>query len=207
MILALLIRLVLASSAQAASLKNVLVVRGAAFDKTPLNGARGGANINRLRGFGSDIYYDRFANVFFGLTDRGPGGGTIGYGTRVHKFTLDIHPVTGTAGNFKLLATIPFTIPGGKTINGIAGPAAGATNESRMSPAGTNSLPAGVVPVSKKLFIDLLAELKAAGSIVPEKIEGLTIGPRLTDGTYELLVVTDNETLLHRRRLEQDLRG
>jgi hypothetical protein len=417
MILALLITFLLASSADAASLKNVLIVPGSAADKTPLSGSRGGANINRLGGFGSDIYYDRFTNVFYGLTDRGPGGGTIGYTTRVHKFTLDIDPVTGAAGNFNLLATIPFTIPAGKTVNGIAGPAAlngidpglgssrnarniglshdpegfvvapnghfyvsdeygpsiyeflpdglfvrafqtpenivphdaaglnfsasasvtlvsgrqrnrgfeglaispdgarlfallqdpladegsvdpectmgcsppgrfsrnlrliaystitgesvaqyiyqlesltginarvpnntfrpnaqgvnigisaltaindheflvlerdnrgvsiddptgstpvgtkriyridiaGATNVTRISIAGTNTLPAGVVPVAKTLFLDLVSDLKAAGSIVPEKIEGLTIGPRLSDGTYELLAMTDND--------------
>jgi hypothetical protein len=54
MILVLLVALILASSADAASLKNVLAVPGAAVDKTQLNGSRGGANINRLGGFGSD---------------------------------------------------------------------------------------------------------------------------------------------------------
>jgi hypothetical protein len=413
-----LISISLTSAATAASLKNVLVVPGAAIDKTPLNGARGGANINRLGGFGSDTYYDRFANVFYGLTDRGPGGGTIGYGTRVHKFTLDIDPATGAAGNFNLIATIPFTIPAGKTVNGVAGPAAfngldpavsapggratgvgrshdpegfvvapnghfyvsdeygpsiyefmpdgsflrplsvpanilpndaagpnfssfntvlpvsgrqrnrgfeglaispdgtrlfallqdplsdegaadplcatgclpagrfsrnirfivystatgesvaqyiyqleslasintrvpknafganaqganiavsavtaindheflvlerdnrgrgiddpiglipvstkriyridisGATDVGRISLKGTNALPQGVEPVSKRLFIDLIPELRAAGMRVPEKLEGLTIGPRLADGTYELIVGTDND--------------
>jgi hypothetical protein len=47
MILVLLVALILASSADAASLKNVLAVPGAAVDKTQLNGSRGGANINR----------------------------------------------------------------------------------------------------------------------------------------------------------------
>src|SRR5207237_54238 len=70
---------------------------------------------------------------------------------------------------------------------------AGATDVSRISLSGTNTLPAGVVPVSKKIFLDLLPELLSAGSIVPEKIEGMTIGPRLADGTYELLLVTDND--------------
>src|SRR5215813_9439224 len=112
------------NSAAGSTLQNVLVIPGETTDKTPLNGGRGGASVNRLGGFGSDLYYDRLANVFYGLTDRGPGGGTIEYSTRVQKFTLDIDPVTGKAGNFTLVATIPFTIPAGKTVNGIRGPAA-----------------------------------------------------------------------------------
>jgi hypothetical protein len=108
----------------AASLANTLIVPGTSQDATPLNGVTGGANVNRLGGFGSDLYYDRTANVFYGLADRGPGGGTIGYETRVHKFTLDIDPATGAASNFHLLATIRFTIPAKMTFNGVKGPAA-----------------------------------------------------------------------------------
>src|SRR5436190_23928071 len=107
----LLVSLLFSWAANAASLKNILIIAGAAVDKTPLNGARGGASVNRLGGFGSNIYYDRFANVFYGLTDRGPGGGTIRFATRVQKFTLDIDPVSGAASNFNLIATIPSLFP------------------------------------------------------------------------------------------------
>ncbi|MCE9591256.1 MAG: esterase-like activity of phytase family protein [Planctomycetes bacterium] len=57
----------------------------------------------------------------------------------------------------------------------------------------TNALPPGVVPVSKALFLDIHAALRAAGKIIPEKIEGMTIGPRLNDGSYVLLLGTDND--------------
>jgi len=70
---------------------------------------------------------------------------------------------------------------------------AGATDVRRISLAGTNALPAGVRPVVKTLFIDVLAELRAAGSVIPEKMEGLAFGPRLMDGAYELLAATDND--------------
>jgi len=108
----------------AATLINVVTVSGSAQDGTPSNGAVTKANVNRLGGFGSDLFYDRASGVFYGLTDRGPGGGVIGYETRVHKFTLDIDPMTGAASNFRLLSTIHFTIPAGMSVNGIAGPAA-----------------------------------------------------------------------------------
>jgi len=106
------------------TLSNVLVVPGSAQDATVLNGVLPGANVNRLGGFGSDLFYDRSTGVFYGLADRGPGGGVIGYQTRVHKFTLDIDPATGAASNFHLLSTIRFTIPAGVSVNGVRGPAA-----------------------------------------------------------------------------------
>ena len=106
------------------TLSNVVVVPGSTQDATALKGAAPGANVNRLGGFGSDLFYDRSAGVFYGLSDRGPGGGVIDYETRVHKFTLDIDPSTGAASNFRLLSTIRFTIPAGMTVNGVSGPAA-----------------------------------------------------------------------------------
>src|SRR5207247_6236306 len=106
-----LVTLLFTWAANAATLKTILIIPGAAVDKTPLGETRGGASVNRVGGFGSDIYYDRFANVFYGLTDHGPGGGTIRFATRVQKFTLDIDPVSGAASNFNLIATIPSLFP------------------------------------------------------------------------------------------------
>jgi hypothetical protein len=69
----------------------------------------------------------------------------------------------------------------------------GATNVSNISLAGSNSLPAGVVPVSKVLYLDIAAALQAAGVTVAEKIEGLTFGPQLSDGSFVMLLVSDND--------------
>src|SRR5262245_13900762 len=124
--------------ANAATLANTLTIPGSALDATSVHGSVHAANVNRLGGFGSDIYYDRAAKVFYGLADRGPGGGTIGYETRVHKFTLDIDPVTGAAANFHLLATIHFTIPAGITFHGIKGPAAFNGIDPDVDPNGSN---------------------------------------------------------------------
>jgi hypothetical protein len=69
----------------------------------------------------------------------------------------------------------------------------GATDVKNISLAGSDSLPANVVPVLKSDEFDLLAVMKAQGIKVPEKIEGLAIGPRLWDGRYQVLVGTDND--------------
>ncbi|KAI9019012.1 esterase-like activity of phytase-domain-containing protein [Hyaloraphidium curvatum] len=70
---------------------------------------------------------------------------------------------------------------------------AGASDVSGTSLAGTNDLPLGTIPVSKTLFFDVLTELVNAGLTIPEKMEGITIGPRLADGSFLLLLATDND--------------
>jgi len=69
----------------------------------------------------------------------------------------------------------------------------GATDVSGVSLAGTNTLPAGVIPVQKELTIDVAALLEASGVVLPEKLEGLAIGPQLADGSYALILGTDND--------------
>ena len=54
---------------------------------------RRAVNDGRL-GFFSDIYYDPSRNDWWALSDRGPGGGTLDYETRVHRFTLDVNQHT-----------------------------------------------------------------------------------------------------------------
>ncbi|GGB29658.1 hypothetical protein GCM10011380_19020 [Sphingomonas metalli] len=70
-----------------------------------------------------------------------------------------------------------------------------ATDVKDISLAGSNDLPAGVKPVLKGStpFLDIAAALKAMGFPIPEKIEGMSFGPRLADGSYTLIVVTDND--------------
>lgn len=68
-----------------------------------------------------------------------------------------------------------------------------ATNISGISLVGTNALPDGVIPVTKSLFFDVAELLIQAGLVVPAKPEGLTIGPKLKDGSYAILVGTDND--------------
>jgi hypothetical protein len=70
---------------------------------------------------------------------------------------------------------------------------AGATDVSQTSFAGSSTLPAGVVPVSKRLLFDIQADLEYAGLTIPSKLEGLAIGPRLADGQYSLIISSDND--------------
>ncbi len=71
--------------------------------------------------------------------------------------------------------------------------AAGATDVSTVSLAGSSTLPEGVVPVSKTLVADMTSIIRDAGAPVGEKMESLTFGPRLLDGSYAALILTDND--------------
>jgi len=92
------------TTARAQDLVNSLTIAGNSTDLAPGSGP----NVNRLGGFFSDLYYDRAANVYYGLPDRGPGGGVIAYETRVQKFSLNVDAATGAIGAFSLLDTVRF---------------------------------------------------------------------------------------------------
>lgn len=58
------------------------------------------------------------------------------------------------------------------------------------------TIPSGVTPVDKRVFIDLLdPSFGLAGAKMPEKIESLCFGPSLDDGRRTLVVVSDNDFL------------
>jgi hypothetical protein len=63
-------------------------------------------NVNR-NGFFSDLFYDAWRKEWYALSDRGPGGGLISYGTRVQKFTFTYNS-KGAISGYKLIKTIPF---------------------------------------------------------------------------------------------------
>lgn len=59
---------------------------------------------------------------------------------------------------------------------------------------GADALPTGVVAVSKSaVFIDLTANSVLPNAKQTEKWEGLTIGPRLRDGSYVIVAGNDND--------------
>jgi hypothetical protein len=87
---------------------NGLTIAGGTLDDT----RQPGANAGRL-GFFSDLYYDPTEDDWWALSDRGPGGGVLNYSTRVQRFKLNVHPVTGRIHNFRVKETIKFTDPDG----------------------------------------------------------------------------------------------
>src|SRR6476620_9699966 len=102
---------------------NGLTIAGDTLDDT----RQPGANLGRL-GFFSDIYYDPTEDDWWALSDRGPGGGVLDYATRVQRFKINVHPVTGAISNFRIKETIKFTDPNGllsaPTNQGVAEPKA-----------------------------------------------------------------------------------
>jgi hypothetical protein len=77
------------------------------------------ANVNRL-GFFSDLSYDARSGTWYALSDRGPGGGVVGYATRVQQMIIPLHPVTGRPLTAPIvLRTILFTDRAGKPFNGL----------------------------------------------------------------------------------------
>ena len=70
---------------------------------------------------------------------------------------------------------------------------AAATDISGVASLPTTSTPAGVTPVSKVLFLDVLVATGIPGSQFPEKLEGMTFGPDLADGRRVLVVSADND--------------
>lgn len=69
----------------------------------------------------------------------------------------------------------------------------GATDVSGVESLPAGALPAGVVPVSKTLFIDLLDPAFNLAPAIAEKIEGLAWGPDMANGKHVLYVVSDND--------------
>jgi hypothetical protein len=70
----------------------------------------------------------------------------------------------------------------------------GATDISGVDRLPVGSIPPGVTPVRKELFLDLLEpRLGLDTPELPDKIEGLAFGPDLPDGRHLLLVTTDND--------------
>lgn len=114
-ILAALASALVAPRAEAASFVNALSIANGTDLSTGLGT---GVNGNRLGGFGSDLIYR--GNEYFGLTDRGPGGGLLSYAPRIQVFGMDTSNTTGAVSNFGLKRTIVFTQADGKTpFNGL----------------------------------------------------------------------------------------
>ena len=67
-----------------------------------------------------------------------------------------------------------------------------ATDVSSVAALPPDALPEGTKPVSKRMLVDL-ADPSTGIMRMPEKIEGLCIGPTLPDGRHTLVVASDND--------------
>lgn len=114
-----------AGLASSSALATPLFVNGIAIPGSTQD-LSGDAGLSSRMGFFSDIYYDPNRNEWWALADRGPGGGTISYDTRVERFTINVNPTTGAISNFQVAQTVKFTDPKGlltgspTTLNGLA---------------------------------------------------------------------------------------
>lgn len=69
-----------------------------------------------------------------------------------------------------------------------------ATDVSNIERLPGNGLPASMIPVRKRLLIDLLdPKFGLAGKDFPEKIEGLAKGPDLENGQKSIFIASDND--------------
>jgi len=95
-----------------AAYQNGLLLAGGALDLSS------GTATDRRLGYFSDIYYDPVRKEWWGLSDRGPGGGVLLYDTRIQRFEVDISP-TGAISNFRVVQTVKF-MQGSQPFNGLA---------------------------------------------------------------------------------------
>ena len=99
-----------------ANFVNGIAISGGAQDLST------GTVVERRVGFFSDIYYDSNRKEWWGVSDRGPGGGLLSYETRAQRFTIDI-AANGAISNFNIAQTVKFqesTPTGNVPFNGIA---------------------------------------------------------------------------------------
>lgn len=155
----------------APSFAGALVIEGSRLD------ASGGTLVNDGRlGFFSDLYYDAQRDEWWALSDRGPGGGTLHYETRVHKFKIDIDPASGAISNFQILKTLIFR-KGGSALDGFSPDIGG--------PLGLAFDPEGIVvhPLTGHLLVSdeygpSLLEINQAGQVVRRYATPANLLPR-----------------------------
>ena len=169
-----------ASAVAATSVSNASFVNGIAISGSLLDLSTG-SDFDRRVGFFSDIYYDRNRNEWWGLSDRGPGGGVLPYETRVQRFTLDINAATGAISNFQIVQTVKFT-NAGVALNGQA--------PSIASTLGKSFDPEGIVvnPVTGNLLVSdeygpSVYEFNRNGELLRKFTTPANLVPRTSAGT------------------------
>ncbi len=79
----------------------------------------------------------------------------------------------------------------------ISGENGEASDVSGIASLPATGLPDGVRPVTKHLVLDMLdPRYGLTGRTMPEKVEGLALGPVLPDGRRVLIIASDNDYIL-----------
>ena len=140
-----------------------------------------GSAFDRRVGFFSGLFYDPIRGDWWAVSDRGPGGGTLPYETRIQRFSLDVDRATGRISNFQVQQTIKFT-SGGRSMNGQA--------PNPVSTLGTAFDPEGVAinPVNGNILVSdeygpSLIEFNRNGEEVRRFTPPANIIPRNAAGT------------------------
>lgn len=77
------------------------------FDVSSTNYIAGAAS-TRFGAYFSDLEYDQATGEWYGLADRGPGGGVYPYAARAQVLNIDLNTTTGAIRNITLKRTVPF---------------------------------------------------------------------------------------------------
>ena len=172
--------------ASAQTVTGVSFVNGLAISGSTLD-LSAGSDFDRRVGFFSDIVYDRTRNEWWGLSDRGPGGGTLPYDTRLQRFSIDIAP-NGAISNFQVLQTVLLS-RSGAPLSGQA-PAVGSVLGNAFDPEGL-----AINPVNGNLIISdeygpSVYEFNRSGQLVREYVTPANLVPRTATGVDYLATPT-----------------
>ena len=168
------------SAAQAQTVTNVSFVNGITVAANTLD-LTTGSTVDRRFGMFSGLFYDPIRGDWWALGDRGPGGGTLSYDTRISRFTIDVDRATGRISNFQVQQTIKLSNAGG-SLNGLA--------PNPISTVGRSFDPEGVVinPVNGNILISdeygpSIVEFNRAGVEVRRFTVPANLIPRNAAGT------------------------
>ncbi len=196
--------LVSAANVSAQSVTNVQYVGGITVPGSTQDLAGGATPFNRL-GMFSDLYYDRNRNEWWGLADRGPGGGTLSYDTRLERFTIDIDGNTGAISNFQVAQTVLFKSQG-VPLNGLAPNPVNSIGNS-FDPEGLVVIPGtGNFLVSDEYGPSLL-EFNRNGDLVRRFTVPNNLVPRVGAGVDYVALPTDASALTSGREPNRGFEG
>jgi hypothetical protein len=169
-----------AAPATAATLVSQLTIANG----TDLSGLAGTGQ-NRLGGFGSDLVYNSTDGLFYGMSDRGPGGGVLSYAPRIQAFSLGVDSTTGALGAFTLQKTVIFTQADGSTFNGLNPQLLNGSSAQlggSLDPEGLAMLPNGNFLVSDE-YGPAVYEFDSGGKFVRSFQTPANLVPKTSSGT------------------------